>query len=271
MEDIILRNIAIDIDKYILNKSSKLIRLDNETILILDKRGDPWEKNLPLWIATFQFAFPGINFRARSEDFFNKEIINSFTNTIINYYSMGDNYDIDKKNIEIGEENIRKLIKINNIVIEYNKEVKSEKENNIWKPNRWAYAYNQYLNACRSLSIEISILNLITALESLLIKGFGDITYRVCLFSGIIYTDNTKERENTFKLIKEMYNIRSKVVHGEIAEVYKKLSDPNIYDKYFKLKEICVDILIKLYKIDEDRVFNTIDNTLFRCEKFSIE
>lgn len=271
MENIILKNIMIDTDEYVLNKSSRLIKSDNKTILILDEKGEQWEKNLSLWITTFQLAFPKINFRAESDDSFNQKIINNFTNTIINYYSGKDDCNIDKRNIEIDGESIESLIRINKMVIEYNKEAKNKRKNNRWKPNRWVYAYNQYLNACRSLSIEISILNLITALESLLVKGPGEITYRVCLFSSIIYTDDIKEREKTFKLIKEMYNIRSKVVHGEIEEVYKRLSKPSIYDKYFKLKEICVTIIIKLYKIDEEKVFKAIDNTLFGCGKFNIE
>lgn len=258
-------------DEYTLNKSSKLIKLDEKTILAIDEEGEKWEINLPLLIASFQLTFPNINFRADSEDSINKNIINGFTNTIINYYSKEEALNIDARSIEINIESIEKLIKVNKIVVEYNKEARNNREDNSWKPNRWSYAYNQYLNACRSLSIEISILNLITALESLLVKGNGELSFRVGLFSSIIFADDIDEREETFRLIKEMYNIRSKVVHGEIEEVFKRLSNPSIYDKYFKLKEICPTILIKLYKIDEVRVFNAIDSTLFGCGKFIIE
>ena len=77
--------------------------------------------------------------------------------------------------------------------------------------------------------------------------------------------------KETFDLVRKMYNIRSKVVHGEINEVIKMLSSDDIYDKYFRLKETCADILIKLYNIDETVIFEKIYDALISCPEFSIE
>ena len=271
MQGIFLKNISIDNKEYVLNEFVSLRKIEGKTFLIIDT-GDVWETNLPLWIRSLQLAFPKINLRMKSEDIANQDIINTLTNSIINYYSkIEDDFDVDDIKIDINQDDINHLITVNGLVIDHNKKNKEMREYGTWKPNRWIYAYNQYLNACNSLSVEIGILNLITALESLLVKGSGEISYRVRLFSALVSRDTYEDRKEVADLVKEMYDLRSKVVHGEINEVIKKLNNNDIYDKYFKLKKICADILIKLYDIDENMVFEKIYDILISCPKFIVK
>lgn len=271
MQKILLKNINTNNAEYLLNEFVSLRKIAEKTYLIINT-GDIWEISLPLWIRSLQLAFPKINLRMTSEDIVSQDIINTYTNSIINYYSKKeDNFDVDNIKIDINQDDINHLIMVNGLVMDHNKKNKEMRECGTWKPNRWIYAYNQYLNACNSLSIEISILNLITALESLLVKGNGEISYRVSLFSSIVFSDTIEERHEIFDLIRELYGLRSRVVHGEINEVIKKLSKNDIYDKYFTLKKVCADILIKLYGFDEKIIFEKIYNTVISCPKFTIE
>lgn len=269
MQEILLKNISIDNEKYELNEFAYLKKIEDKTYLIINT-GGMWETNLPLWIRSLQLAFPKVNLRMKSEDIGNQDIINAYTNSIINYYFKNEgDLDVDDKRIDINQDGINHLIKVNCLIIDHNKENKEMRENGTWKPNRWIYTYNQYLNACNSLSIEISILNLITALESLLVRGSGEISYRVRLFSSLVYSDTYEDRKEVADLVRGMYDLRSKVAHGEINEVIKRLSNPNIYNNYFKLKEICADILIKLYDFDELVIFNRLEELLLTCPKFT--
>ena len=271
MQNILLKNINIDDWEYKLNEFVSLRKIDDRTFLSIGT-GDKWKTNLPLWIRSLQLAFPEINLRMESEEAVNQSVIDAFTGLIINYYAKTEyNFNIDTVEIDINQDDVNHLISVNSLIIDFNKKSKYMTESGNWEPNRWIYAYNQYLDACKSPSIETSILNLVTALESLLVRGSGEISYRVSLFSSLVFSDIYEDRKETFDLVRKMYNIRSKVVHGEINEVIKMLSSDDIYDKYFRLKETCADILIKLYNIDETVIFEKIYDALISCPEFSIE
>ncbi|WP_244832972.1 HEPN domain-containing protein [Clostridium sp. BJN0001] len=269
-----IKNIELDKEQYKLNNYIVLRQsYENakETMVQIDDSKNLYENNIVLFYRALEFSMPKVHIQAYADesDDVTYSFIKDLSCTMINYYSSKNNeYQIDKRKININEENISDLKDTFNLIIEYNKEQRKKKKENNYHPTRWSYAYNQYVNACTSMSIEISILNIITGLEALLVEGQGELTYRVSLYSSIIAANKAEERKNIRDLVKWMYNLRSKVVHGEVKEVVKKLSSDELYVKYYDLKELFSKIMMKIYKIDEKVVFKKIDDMIFNCPQF---
>ncbi|MCS6110981.1 hypothetical protein FDB55_01940 [Clostridium botulinum] len=274
MRKFYIKNIELDKEDYeindyiVLRKGSKNCK---ETMVQINDSKDLYENNIVLFYRALEFSMPKVHIEAyvNESDDVTYSVIKDLSCTMINYYSSKSNgCEIDKRKININEQNISNLKDTFNLIIEYNKEQSQKKKENNYHPTRWSYAYNQYINACTSMSIEISILNIITGLEALLVKGPGELTYRVSLYSSIIVADTEEERKKIRDLLKWMYNLRSKVVHGEVKDVVKKLSSDELYVKYYDLKELFSKIMMKIYKIDEDVVFKKIDDMIFNCPQF---
>lgn len=277
MEKFYLKNIGIDKDSYNFNQYIMLRRNPknaNETIVEISIENNINQNDIILFYRALQFGIPKVhvNSYAYEEGSVLNLIIESLSCRMTNYYSnIETKYSsVNEHKIIINEDDVNMVKKVFDILNEFSKKQIQEKENRIWKPTRWQYAYNQYVNACSSSSIESSILSIITGLESLLVNGNGELTYKVSLYSSIIASDDLKERKAIFDLIKGMYNIRSKVVHGEISSVVRKLSSDDIYSDYFRLKEIFIIIFMKLYNISEKEVFNKISDTIFSCPQYNI-
>jgi len=275
MNKFYIKNIELDRDVYTVNKYISLkrsSRKNEETIVEIDDREELWENNLPLFYRALQICLSRVHIDAyanEQEGNLTYNLIKDLSTCMINYYSpKEDLLIIFQYKMKLTKENIENLSHVFNIVVEYNKQKIEERENSSWEATRWTYAYNQYINSCGSMSIEISILNIITGLESLLVKGNGELTYRVALYSSLIIGNTIEERKTIYKLVKWMYDLRSKVVHGEVKEVTKKLSSEELYIKYFALKDLFSKILIKVYGMDEDALFSKIENVLFNSPKF---
>ena len=277
MKKFYIKNIHIDDDSYKINEYislKKSLIKNEETVVEIDDSKDLWENNIILFFRALQISMTRIHidtYANEKEDGVTYDLINELSSVMINYYSTKDNpLDIFTHKIKITEKDVSKIIKAFNLGIEYNKKQREERENNSWKPTRWTYAYNQYINACQSMSIEISILNIITGLESLLVKGQGELTYKVSLYSSILIGNTMEERKSIYNLVKWMYNLRSKVVHGEIKEVVKNLSNESLYDKYFDIKDLFSKILIRTYNIEEETLFFKIEDMIFSCPQFKL-
>lgn len=274
MKKFYIRNIELQDEEYKINdyitlkKSSKMPK---ETMIKIDDTIPIFENNIILFYRALEFSMARIHIDAYADESDNVtfSIIKSLSSIMINYYSLNSNEEIDKGTMKIDKDNISNLISIFKLIVEYNKEQKEKRQEKIYSPTRWSYAYNQYVNACTNISIENSILNIITGLEALLVKGVGELTYKVSLYSSIIAADGIEERKKIRELIKWMYNTRSKVVHGEVAEVVKKLSSPDLYKKYYDLKELFSKIMVKTYKIDEKELFERLDDMIFNCPSFN--
>lgn len=74
-------------------------------------------------------------------------------------------------------------------------------------------------SARRRITPGDSAIDLATALEALLATNDerSEITYRLKLRAALMLGDNFEERDNVFKLVGELYKLRSKVVHGSIS------------------------------------------------------
>lgn len=101
----------------------------------------------------------------------------------------------------------------------------------------------------------------------MLVKGDGELSFRVALYTSFVVDTNIEKRKEVFNLVKYMYDIRSKSVHGEIVSKYKKLKNFD-YDKYYRFKEIVSEVLIKTYGKKEDEVFNALESMIYCSDKF---
>lgn len=122
----------------------------------------------------------------------------------------------------------------------------------------WDIAYNEYLNGLHCSYLEEAFVHLVTALEALTIKGDGKIKYRTSLYTSILYTENKEARQEVFDFIKKMYNLRSKVVHGDDIALKEDFKNYDLYNDMFKLREIVSKLLCVTYFKDKDDVLKEI-------------
>lgn len=288
---IALENIGLDDDIkdfYDIGDNISIFRSSENKVLIRydDFIENCYESNIFLFYSSVRLSFPQINVKVSSKEY-NIESDHDFlkrkNSGLYNYYateSSDFNYFIHSKNgkkssvtiyepnIIIGETEIDYLKSVHKIIIEHTKQQAKLRDSGDWKPTRWFFAQQRYLIACESLSLELSIMYLITALESLLSKNPGELTYKVSLFSSLIGDDDKEKREDIFNLVSFMYNIRSKVSHGDVDQIVKLMQNENIYHKYYRFKEIVATIIIKLYGLDSQKVFDRFNSVLFNAPSF---
>lgn len=275
MKEFLIKNAELSDDSYSINQyiSMKKYDLDNkETLVQISEENTKYQNTTQLFFRALQISLTKIHLKIKEVNKSDSTygLLESFTRPMINYYIKEfDNNNIvsldEISTIKITKEDVQSIIKNFEIICEYSKRKNEDNNKNI---TRWDYAYNQYLNACASITIEVSIITMVTGMESLLVNGNGELTYKVSLNSSLITADSKEERKEIYKLVKNMYNLRSKVVHGEVKEVINKLSSENIYNDYFKLKDLFSKILIKTYNYDEKELFEKIDDMIFNCPKF---
>lgn len=271
---VVLENIELDERIYKINKSIYLVRdpeNSKQTILQTDSKNS-FESNGPLFFIAMQLALPEANIRVAKCNIGDKmlfDLLKDNNTPLLNYYAAkGDDIDKSDTSTIVTSKEVDNIKNVHQIVIKYNETAKILRESQEWKATRWAYAYNQYLNACHSITLENSILHIITGLEALLVEGEGSLSYKVSLYASLITVDTAEQRKDRYLLLKQLYNLRSKVVHGEIAAVMRILSKSDAYDKYYELKRILSDILIKTFNMREDEVFSRIETMVFKCEPF---
>ncbi|KIL30504.1 HEPN domain-containing protein [Bacillus subtilis] len=270
---VILDNIALDTINYKINDHIQLFQTkkSNKTILLAYKDYVGFENNIALFLRCLQIALPKISIRLGSEYKPPKEsmyeILKNSTGHVMNRYDSPSRDSVDYRSHTINKEDIDSIKRTFEIVVTHNKNMILNEENE-FKSNRWGYAYQQYLTACAANTIQDSVLHLITGLETLLVKGSGLLTYKVALNASLILEETEEKREKVFEVIKRMYNLRSKVVHGEVKEMSKQLAASSTYDNYYELKSILSRILVKIYNISEDQVFDRIKTIIFKSPKF---
>ena len=91
--------------------------------------------------------------------------------------------------------------------------------------NRFIRAYQAFTQASR-LENPHKFVSIMTSLETLFCADEKEITFQLALgMAWLLNPDNCEEREQSFKKAKNLYNIRSKIVHGsqyDIDEVDKE-------------------------------------------------
>ncbi|MNW52025.1 hypothetical protein D3C74_295260 [compost metagenome] len=202
-----------------------------------------------------------------SEDEILYSLLKVRNTTLLNYYkSKDDNFDSSPKEVTlIGMDDVEKIKKWHDLMINHNKAQIELRGSSDWKADEWTFALNHYLQACSSKGLEESIINLITAFEALMVTGKEEVSYKVALNTSLLYSQIPEERENIFKLIKEMYGLRSKVVHGDLPGFLKSMAKPDIYTKYFTLKEILSTILLKTHELPLKELHSKLYSSIFKC------
>lgn len=272
---VLYKNIELDTDSYGINEYITLENAKNSGgtfVRIMFKEptnGTTYESNPPLFHKALLLAFPTTNlsiFKDRnSKSSTIYDYLYNFTSPLINYYgTKTDDIPIHKgEHIVINTHIIEHIKKCQNIIIEHNKNANNNRGNGTWTATRWQYAYQNYMSSTSASSLDSSILNLITGLESLLVKGEGALSHKVSLNASLIYSEDKEERLKTFKLFKTMYNYRSKIVHGEIEQFAKLFAKPDVYQNFYNLRKIYASLLIKTFNVSEEKIFAELDNIIF--------
>lgn len=86
----------------------------------------------------------------------------------------------------------------------------------IWWSDRLAMAISYFWNALCTPFPEQSFLSLTTALESLLSTQHMEITHILAERCAVLVTAGPSSRLTTYRRVKDLYKIRSKVVHGKV-------------------------------------------------------
>ncbi len=279
-KDFIINNIGIDEEEYRINDYFLLkqdIEDKNKTWVYTEgDDSDHFYDNDILLFDSLLLSIPKVHISISSRkkepterDFaYNlyKDRIDFLNSNMFNFY-FDINGDFDYSYFTIGKHHINIIRHVLDIVIQHSKICKQERDNNTWIADRWFIAYNHFNSAYKSISVELSIQNMITALEALLVEGSGELNFRVALYSSLIVESDPEKRKEVSKLVKYMYDIRSKSVHGEIMSAHKKLKNFD-YTKYYRFKEITSEVLVKTFGKKEDEIFNALDNMIYSPRDF---
>jgi len=274
-----------DLTEITINKYFKFIKgsrkSHNYIILLHDNLNDIIvDSCIPIFIYAMKLTFPEIHIYPKSDD--EKGIVTSMRKYIIDYYvNEKDLTDIvDYSKIEFTEEKSQLLRLIFTILCRRNQKANTDTKqgNEQYKFAPWQVAYNYYLNACSASSIDGGVLYLVSGLEALLTNKEEGLSQKTSLRASVILSDNEDNRKNTFNFIKQMYDIRSLVVHGDPDKLLKlkyKWFFEDSYSSYFRLKKILSEILIKLDIMTDknviiDQIQKNIFDAQFRCEPINI-
>ncbi|PIC59091.1 hypothetical protein CSV80_00785 [Sporosarcina sp. P12(2017)] len=277
VDSYVVEKISLDLPKYEVNEFITLVcNPEKENSVIVEVEGnheDMYISNGLLFYKALQLALPEVNLRVSKykDETMMYELLKDHNTYLMNYYAASDD-DIkfeESAPIKFTEEIMKKVATAHNIVCEHNKKSKEDRDVNQWEPSRWGYSFQSYSSACYSPTVDLSILSIITGIESLLVSGEGPLSYKISMYSSLILSDNYEERLKINKLVKDMYKIRSKVVHGEISTVTRLLKKEDIYEKYFELRKIHSELLIKTFELSEDDLFDAIDRQLFNSPSFN--
>lgn len=284
IHSVILKNVSIPVNEFKLNEFIRLRRIDHDRTRLLtmgsveDKEKFRYEGNIILAFRSLQMYLSDIQIHLEADKEFSNgendfiyDFLKDSASFIINVYgSQGlDILSTSDYKRSLTESELESLKGIHqDIIIPFNISTSEALEENNLKSNRWYYAYQQYLGSCRSITVDESVLKIITGLEALLVKGDGLLKYKVSLYASLILEENSEDRRRIFKLIGKMYNLRSKIVHGEIESVNKMLKKPDVFENYFELKTIFSRLLVKLFLWEEESVFERLEEVIFKAPKF---
>lgn len=193
-----------------------------------------------------------------------KCIIDDFSSYIIDYFSVEQEKDIVRDYTIKLEDNIDNIIEIYNKLMEHYMKLHKKQQSDYI--DFWNVALNKYLEACDCVSAERGIESLISCLETLVVNASSEISYKTSVFAAIIYSSDKHERIEAYNFVKQMYNVRSKVVHGDLSSIKKYINKSIIFDDYMKLKGIVSTILMKMYQKDKESFLNLIQDSIFTIE-----
>ncbi|KGP81533.1 MULTISPECIES: HEPN domain-containing protein [unclassified Paenibacillus] len=275
----IITNVTLDQSSYSINDYITLTKTrDNDVLITCNSIGEvlseeDYQSNGAIFFDALRLGCPKINIRVAPTSFTTDQILYDILrnrNTFLFKFSSSISDDIEtyEGTSIITETEIINIRKFHELYIEHSKKQKLQRTEAKWNETRWNYALNQYLSACSSITVDQSIQTLVTGLESLLVKGDGNIQYKVTLNAALILGSTYEERTEIIKKIKKMYNLRSKATHGEITELVRLLKKPDLYNDYFELKSIISKLLLITANMPEPELFERLDKVLLGGPSF---
>lgn len=195
---------------------------------------------------------------------FHKDLIIDYysdTTTIITEYSVA-NFTTEKVNL---------LRKNWNMICTHMRESnRLEDQGNIeYRFTPWFTVLNNYTSACTTTTIADGIVNLIICLEAMVTNNEKNIKNIVSTRVSVIYSSDYTIRKKTYQLIKDMYEIRSLIVHGDNDSLLKTKYNwyfEDAYKYYFTLKQIVSKLFLELDGLDKDTVINKIQSCIFEAQ-----
>lgn len=101
-----------------------------------------------------------------------------------------------------------------------------------------------YYRAVSSREAIEDFIDLVTALEALYSDGTGELRYKISLRASILIEKDSSKRHDLFEKLKDMYDARSKIVHGGEVPLERK------YRRYkYELTEIIQKSLLKFIEL----------------------
>ena len=134
----------------------------------------------------------------------------------------------------------------------------------------WRAAFNEYLESIHCGAVELAFLHLITAIEALLLEDSSELKYRLSLYAAVLLGHNYETRNKIFNTLKKSYDIRSKVVHGDIKGIQNKIKSEEIYNSMFELRSVTSELLSITYGKDKKDVINKIQESLLKCPDITL-
>lgn len=129
-------------------------------------------------------------------------------------------------------------------------------------------ALRRFNLGCERPIFEDRLIDFVIALEALLLDSQGELSYRIALRGAALLGDAPTEREDYFIRLRKLYELRSRIVHGDPVEsVLKKISDLTDPGQYLILVEEYIRKSITRFlalaqELGEDGVVNELDRRL---------
>lgn len=76
-------------------------------------------------------------------------------------------------------------------------------------------AFDSFELSCQTISLELSFISCMIAIESLLNPSDAEVTYRVSRNLAVLLGTDNESSEKLFKNMKRLYSVRSQMVHGK--------------------------------------------------------
>jgi malate synthase len=108
------------------------------------------------------------------------------------------------------------------------------------------------------------LLDLMVSAEALFLEGSAELNYRLAVRAAALLGKDSAEKESIYKFFKEMYKIRSKLVHGQMT--FKDFA------KFYEKHEADIDLLSRyiresLLKLTELALSNPNKKPLVEWER----
>lgn len=129
--------------------------------------------------------------------------------------------------------------------------------------NPWVYAYNEFIISIDSISVELSYLHLASVLETLLLDGNSELSYRLSLNTAMLVGKDFDERKEIFSVVKQAYDIRSKTTHGDVSALIKVLNKDEVFEKFLEFRKIVVNVMDVTFEVEKSKVISDITNRIF--------